>query len=1120
MCEELHTEETRTATPRTSRPTTTLATGEQVGRFSVLSEVGAGGMGRVYEAYDPKLDRRVALKLLRETSDAEHRQRLMREAQALARLDHPNVVTVHDVGIHDGRLFVAMEFVSGGTLKDWLTKNPPAADPDRFDAAMRLLIDAGRGLVAAHQAGLVHRDVKPSNILVGNDGRARVADFGIARPLESPAARSLTSTNSSDPLRTTDDSGSKLTRTGAVVGTPAYMAPEQLSNGRVEAATDQFSYCVTAWEVLFGARPFAATAARSRRSAIRKGELDVPPGGAVPPSVAELLRRGLRLRPSARHRGMEVLVDGLAHATRSGHARNSSRWRRGLAFVLLGSISTFGVYRAARTSQLCTGAKAEFDKIWNENQRARLERAAVSAEAEVGKDIWPGIEARLDEYGDDWRREYTDACEATRVRHEHSPERMAQRLDCLDGAKLSAGALIRRLRAAEADVFMHHEELLDNLPKPAACAAEREGLTTAELVILDTVARAIESREQGLLRQALTTLEGASARLDGNTPPAVAAIVQLEYGRALRNTSRSQALRQLERSYSLAHGAGKWRLAGVAAREVAELYSLPPSQPERVRTWLERGIAASPAHSATERYKDLFLDGWLVAERGEKKEAGLMFDRAVEAASTDSRTRPHALRQRARMLQHERPADALRDARAALDAYRDECGASHPGIAEFEETVAAVLSCTGEDGEAIKLAERARQRAAEVWGEGHVGTNPYDLRLAALYCAADLDPDKGQRLASDALGRLPEGTPTHERHAALEVLLQCTRSLDPEVSRRVASDLVRASESLYGGEHLRTVEAITSLAAAQLRVSDIASSRDNLRLASTLLARDRPQRPAPTARHIHALLGELANEHGETSMALRHARAALALRNDAEPASREDRAQHWADACFSTYIAESRSEALLCCERAAELSSSTSLEHRARLELKLGELLNLDGKSADALDHMSRAANFFRDRLPESAYYTAVSEVGLAHIYENLGQHSNAEFQFRQSFRRFDEFDSAGFSSVESGAGIARMTARGGAPTEGLLLLDGLEKQARPRSTIDRAIIAVSRGYIRNIVNAGDGREDYEHALELHRVREDFTSIEDVCKKAPFSLPTCDAIQFNSPSSFQARKAR
>ena len=214
--------------------------GDRVDRYVIEARLGAGGMGVVYAAHDPELGRKVAIKLVRAGADDE---RLRREAQALARLAHPNVVAVHDVGTCDGQVFIAMALVEGQNLRRWL------ATPRPVDAILRHLVAAGRGLAAAHAAGLIHRDLKPDNIFVSATGETLVGDFGLARDAAAPAADDAPLT--APPLASPD-----LTLTGTVLGTPAYMAPEQ-ATGAATRASDQFSFCVTAWEALHGARPFA-----------------------------------------------------------------------------------------------------------------------------------------------------------------------------------------------------------------------------------------------------------------------------------------------------------------------------------------------------------------------------------------------------------------------------------------------------------------------------------------------------------------------------------------------------------------------------------------------------------------------------------------------------------------------------------------------------------------------------------------------------------------------------------------------------------------------------------------------------------------------------------------------
>ncbi|EDM73533.1 serine/threonine kinase family protein, partial [Plesiocystis pacifica SIR-1] len=228
--------------------------GDKIGRYTIEQRIGEGGMGVVYLAHDPELDRRVAIKSLRSdawsTGDSalntKMRQRLRREAQALAQLEHPHVVAVYDTGIHDGNLFVAMAYVEGQDLRGWLKAN----DERPLSAILDLFADAGEGLAAAHRAELIHRDFKPDNVLIDRAGRAQVADFGLARGLSDLDLEDEEDATPMPSLVAT------LTRTGALMGTPPYMAPELFRGERGDAQSDQFAYCVTLFEAVYGQRPF------------------------------------------------------------------------------------------------------------------------------------------------------------------------------------------------------------------------------------------------------------------------------------------------------------------------------------------------------------------------------------------------------------------------------------------------------------------------------------------------------------------------------------------------------------------------------------------------------------------------------------------------------------------------------------------------------------------------------------------------------------------------------------------------------------------------------------------------------------------------------------------------
>jgi len=272
--------------------------GTHIGRYVVGPVLGIGGMGVVHEAEDRELGRKVAIKLLRPgAASAEGQARLRREAQAMARLSEPNVVAVHDVGEHEGRVFVAIDLIDGVNLRRWLGERKR-----RVHEIVAVLAGAGRGLAAAHAAGVVHRDVKPDNVLVRRDGRALMTDFGLARAADSgePAPPGAAR---ADGVTTDSDS---------ILGTPAYMSPEQLAGDTIDARSDQYSFCATLYEALYGERPFGGKTLDELREAVTAGRLRPPPPGTrVPASLREVVARGLSVRPGDRYPSMEHLLAAL-----------------------------------------------------------------------------------------------------------------------------------------------------------------------------------------------------------------------------------------------------------------------------------------------------------------------------------------------------------------------------------------------------------------------------------------------------------------------------------------------------------------------------------------------------------------------------------------------------------------------------------------------------------------------------------------------------------------------------------------------------------------------------------------------------------------------------------------
>ncbi|HWN69964.1 MAG TPA: serine/threonine-protein kinase, partial [Haliangium sp.] len=395
----------------------------RIGRYSVLRELGRGGMGVTYTAYDEDLDRKVVLKLVRsDAMDEQLQKRLRREAQALARLAHPNIVNVHDVGSHGARSFIAMELVPGKTVSAWLPADPPRP----WTEVLAVFRQAGEGLRAAHAAGLVHRDIKPANIIVGDDGRVRVLDFGVAQ-LDGPD-EALTGVPD---RHEAPWAAEHLTKTGSLVGTPAYMAPEQLEHGIADARSDQFAFCVSLFQCLYRKLPFSGQSARARLETMRQGRIaEVPNDSAVPHWLHGVIVRGLRFAPEDRWPSMDALLAELARDP----ARTRRRWSMGIlggGIAALGVVAVIGLTGSDRRAAVCTGASARIAEVWNQEQKVAIERAMLATGVSYAAGTWQRTRALLDRYADEWAAAHTDACEATAVRHEQSGEVLDQRMQCL-----------------------------------------------------------------------------------------------------------------------------------------------------------------------------------------------------------------------------------------------------------------------------------------------------------------------------------------------------------------------------------------------------------------------------------------------------------------------------------------------------------------------------------------------------------------------------------------------------------------------------------------------------------------------------------------------------------------
>ncbi|WP_394840383.1 tetratricopeptide repeat protein [Pendulispora rubella] len=441
-----------------------LRIGARVGRYVILDWLGAGGMGVVYAAHDPELDRTVALKLLRPSvcrTRPDRGERFLGEARAMARVGHPNVITVFDVGTHGESIFIAMERADGPTLGDWLH-----AAPRTWQAIVNVFIEAGRGLEAAHDAGLVHRDFKPDNVLIGKDGRARVSDFGLAG---SPAG---------------DEDGvtPHPAWTAGGHGTPGYMAPEHAHPDQIDARTDQFSFCVALYEALCGVRPFAGGELGKGPA---YGRVPEPPP-RVPRRIARAVLRGLSLRKEDRFPSMGALLAVLAPPTRAGRRLVAM----GCVALALGIGIPLAMHHRAARPTVCAGTtESKLAGVWDAPVRERVHTAFLATKKPYAEDTWRKTDRILSSWTSSWQAMNTDVCEATHVRHEQSPALMDLRTHCLADELRVMKARTATLATADAKTLHRAVESVLTLPGVDACADGR-ALLTKEPPPADPIVRA------------------------------------------------------------------------------------------------------------------------------------------------------------------------------------------------------------------------------------------------------------------------------------------------------------------------------------------------------------------------------------------------------------------------------------------------------------------------------------------------------------------------------------------------------------------------------------------------------------------------------------------------------
>ncbi len=426
--------------------------GASIGRYRVVERLGAGGMGVVYSAFDERLGRHVAIKVLHADVDDDDplQLRLVREAQLLARLNHPHVVQIFEVGRQEGRVYLVMELVDGPTVAIWQTEEPRA-----WRDILDKYTQAGRGLAAAHELGVVHRDVKPANLLLGVDGRVRVVDFGLARHGLADADLTPVREHGSDER---DASADSITRPGDLMGTPGYMSPEHAQEQVVDARSDQFSFCVALFEALFGERPHRAASLPELLLAISEGTRRSPPRRTpVPRSVLKALERGLSTNPADRFESMHGLVDALEGGRRRAGLRLAALVGVGLAGV--GALLTF-----SPAGDACQTFEHRLAEVWNPEVRSQVSDAIPAAAENAA------VLGALDEYALAWRSAASTACAEPPSSASVQPMYTDRRLACLVQRRDALESLVEQTRQTGSSSGLERvAEAAMGLPSVEAC---------------------------------------------------------------------------------------------------------------------------------------------------------------------------------------------------------------------------------------------------------------------------------------------------------------------------------------------------------------------------------------------------------------------------------------------------------------------------------------------------------------------------------------------------------------------------------------------------------------------------------------------------------------------------
>lgn len=817
----------------------TLQSGDRVGRYRILHTLGSGGMGTVYAATDPDLDRNIAIKVLHDRPGRKVRaESLLHEAQAMAQFSHPNVVTVHDVGTHEGRVFVAMDWVRGPTLRSWMKGRP-------WDAVLRAFLQAGRGLAAVHDAGLVHRDFKPANVMLHPGGRVVVMDFGLARPTDDSSGQA-SGTASPAVHNTYDDD---ISRAGSVQGTPAYMAPEQHLAFDVDGRADQFSYCVSVFEGLFGKRPFRARTVTELVMRISAGEFADVPRNGVPPRIRRTLTRGLAELPKDRWPTMEHLLDRLQPAGRG----TWMLWGAGAA-----ALSTVA-FAAVPSAHPCETRGDAVRDLWSQDRRDSLLTALKSSPKPFAEETAGRVDQTIEAYVETLADAHDEACNT-----EIDATLLDRRTACLSQRAGALRATTDALTASAADGLQKAVQVLGHLPKVETCLDPQALALTHELPADEDrraeVGQARDAISEALAMKEAGDLEGAYARAksalvlarDTDFSPVEAEALNAWSAAQEARGDYTEAAATSEAAFHLAHSSHHDVEALRATVQLVYVVGYRLQQREAADEWLRHSAALLA------RIDNRGLEARLI-----NNEATLAYSAGNYEAAANGFERTAELR-------------------ASLQ------GPEHPDVAAAYSNLGLALTRLGRLDDALEHHARARASWEASLGPSHP--------MVAISV-------HNRALVFERMQRLDEAAAEYER--AIELRIRSQGPQHPSVALslnnlgHVRKDQGRPLDALelhqkalalwheaYGPEHRRVAEALGGIAEALLKQSRFEEAhRFANRSLSTLAAVVGTRHPDYALAMV--TLAEIQVAQGDIDDALAHYRKGRAILVEAEGADSE-----------------------------------------------------------------------------------------------------------------------------------------------------------------------------------------------------------------------------------------